>query len=241
MLLAMIIGQVVTQRAASSTTKAGADGGAGFATELVAHQRAAGRTQAAANRCLGLVALLRAHGAACGTADASTNGSAGAATELLADYVTQDTAQATAYSSLAITGHGTLCAQQAQGQGGKSLTHFVSTSKFERRAFCWSQRPGAMLASAVVDLRAAKSPHEGGLLLSDLVGETGFEPAAFSSRTRRATWLRYTPMEKILLKFFSSTSPSRGLSQASEILDGTNLILVDAGLFAIELFELVEA
>lgn len=33
----------------------------------------------------------------------------------------------------------------------------------------------------------------------DLVGETGFEPAAFSSRTRRATWLRYTPKNKILL------------------------------------------
>jgi hypothetical protein len=30
-----------------------------------------------------------------------------------------------------------------------------------------------------------------------MVGETGFEPAAFSSRTRRATGLRYTPIQMI--------------------------------------------
>ncbi len=44
-----------------------------------------------------------------------------------------------------------------------------------------------------------KARTRGGLFIQ-LVGETGFEPAAFSSRTRRATWLRYTPMEKILGK-----------------------------------------
>jgi hypothetical protein len=43
--------------------------------------------------------------------------------------------------------------------------------------------------------------------LKDLVGETGFEPAAFSSRTRRATWLRYTPMNEILLHGFFERKP----------------------------------
>ena len=37
-----------------------------------------------------------------------------------------------------------------------------------------------------------KTGHEGRFFW-DLVGETGFEPATFSSRTRRATKLRYTP------------------------------------------------
>lgn len=37
----------------------------------------------------------------------------------------------------------------------------------------------------------------------DMVGATGFEPATFSSRTRRATKLRYAPkMARILQKSF---------------------------------------
>ena len=32
-------------------------------------------------------------------------------------------------------------------------------------------------------------------LFGSSVGMTGFEPAASSSRTKRATWLRYIPME----------------------------------------------
>ena len=52
-----------------------------------------------------------------------------------------------------------------------------------------------------------KKPAQGGLFDKDLVGETGFEPAAFSSRTRRATWLRYTPMKEILLHPFFARKP----------------------------------
>ena len=55
--------------------------------------------------------------------------------------------------------------------------------------------------------RHNKKPAQGGLFDEDLVGETGFEPAAFSSRTRRATWLRYTPMNKILLHPFFARKP----------------------------------
>ena len=41
----------------------------------------------------------------------------------------------------------------------------------------------------------------------ELVGATGFEPATFSSRTRRATKLRYAPkMAGILQKKFCFTS-----------------------------------
>lgn len=40
----------------------------------------------------------------------------------------------------------------------------------------------------------------------DMVGATGFEPATFSSRTRRATKLRYAPkMARILQKKFCCT------------------------------------
>ena len=49
---------------------------------------------------------------------------------------------------------------------------------------------------------------KGSLSLSGiLVGATGFEPATFSSRTRRATKLRYAPkMARILHKKFCFTS-----------------------------------
>ena len=86
--------------------------------------------------------------------------------------------------------------------------------------------------------------------IREMVGATGFEPATFSSRTRRATKLRYAPKdgahstEKVLLhkglaeKFFCPTSL---WAAASEFLDGNDLILVDLRGFAVELFELVEA
>ncbi len=79
-----------------------------------------------------------------------------------------------------------------------------------------------------------------------MVGETGFEPAAFSSRTRRATWLRYTPMSKILLQGFLPCKPQQGSGSralaklGSELLDGTDLVLVQARTLAVELFEFIE-
>src|SRR5690606_23683461 len=80
-----------------------------------------------------------------------------------------------------------------------------------------------------------------------LVGETGFEPATFSSRTRRATKLRYTPnVVRILPKNFCPTrgylkkirrmAPDRG----SELLDRGHLVLIDLGTGAVELLEFIE-
>lgn len=90
-----------------------------------------------------------------------------------------------------------------------------------------------------------KNPRWAGFF-NKLVGETGFEPAAFSSRTRRATWLRYTPMSEILLHRIFERKPLllKGTllenRSASQLLDGAHLILVDACFLAIELLEFVE-
>ena len=80
-----------------------------------------------------------------------------------------------------------------------------------------------------------------------MVGETGFEPAAFSSRTRRATWLRYTPMNEILLHPFFARKPLllKGRlpkrEARSQLFDGTDLVFVQARTLAIKLLEFVEA
>src|SRR5690606_23114232 len=42
-------------------------------------------------------------------------------------------------------------------------------------------------------LKMTKTRREAGFCFGNLVGATGFEPATFSSRTRRATKLRYAP------------------------------------------------
>ncbi len=75
-----------------------------------------------------------------------------------------------------------------------------------------TKRPPAATRPVPVQAEQARStrnkkPARGGLFVEDLVGETGFEPAAFSSRTRRATWLRYTPMSKILLHSIFGCKP----------------------------------
>ena len=49
----------------------------------------------------------------------------------------------------------------------------------------------------------------------DMVGATGFEPATFSSRTRRATKLRYAPkMARILQKSFVAQDVTPDFSHA---------------------------
>lgn len=68
-----------------------------------------------------------------------------------------------------------------------------------------------LIASELAPTRHKKTDQEVGFLCSiiieaGLVGATGFEPATFSSRTRRATKLRYAPkMARILQKNYCST------------------------------------
>ena len=110
----VVIGQVVANRAARGTAKAGADGRAGGAAQLVADYRATGCAEAATNRGFILVALGGGDGTARSTANTRADRCASAAADLLAEDVTQRTTYPAADGSSAISGsHGALGDQNA--------------------------------------------------------------------------------------------------------------------------------
>ena len=73
---ALVIGQIITQRATGCAAHARADGRTGGAAQAIANQRTARRAQTAANRRFGLVTLLRTHRTPGGATYACANGCA---------------------------------------------------------------------------------------------------------------------------------------------------------------------
>ena len=67
-MIALIIRQVIAQRATRCTTQACADSRARCTAKAIAYQRSASRADPAANRGFRSIALLGAHCSACGTA-----------------------------------------------------------------------------------------------------------------------------------------------------------------------------
>ena len=76
-MIALVIGQVITQRATCGATDTRADGRTGSAAQAITNQRSAGRAQTAANRGFGFIAFLRAHRTPGGATHACTDGRAG--------------------------------------------------------------------------------------------------------------------------------------------------------------------
>ena len=91
--IAVVVGVMVAQRAAGTATQGRADQATGGAAHLVADHLAAGCAQATADGGFRLVAVAGTDRATGRTADTATNGGAGAATDRLADDRTQYPAQ----------------------------------------------------------------------------------------------------------------------------------------------------
>lgn len=72
-MIALIIRQIIAQRATCGTTQASADRRAGCAAQAIAYQRSASRADPAAYRSFCTIALLSTDCSACGTAQACAN------------------------------------------------------------------------------------------------------------------------------------------------------------------------
>ena len=132
---ALVIGKVITQRAARCAAHTRADRRTGGAAQAIANQRTTCRTQTAANRRFGFIALLRANCTSGGATHACTDGRAGRPTELLAYHIAQRAADTASQRGSAISGgQGPLGIRMPNARAGNVMFIFVYLKGCLRRS-----------------------------------------------------------------------------------------------------------